>query len=210
MIFLIDSENANETLYDKIGDLEPTDKVIIFYSGSSKRLSIKCHINIEKSSVEKEYISVLVGTPNALDFQLVSHLGYLIAIDANNKYAIISEDKGYDVVCKYWQKANVNVNRYINFNLDISANNKQENNQAKPNATVKNEQSQLQNAANIDNNNELKNALKNTNLDVNKIIATIDKYKSKQGINNALVKTFGSDKAGVAYKAIKPFLKNKT
>ena len=37
----------------------------------------------------------------------------------------------------------------------------------------------------------------------------ISKYKTKQGINNALVKKYGSEDAGVIYKSIRPMLAGK-
>jgi len=37
----------------------------------------------------------------------------------------------------------------------------------------------------------------------------MSKYKTKQGINNALVKEFGSEKTGIIYKALRPMLKSK-
>lgn len=37
----------------------------------------------------------------------------------------------------------------------------------------------------------------------------VTKYKTKQGLNNALVKTYGSDIAGEIYKSIKPLLADK-
>lgn len=42
--------------------------------------------------------------------------------------------------------------------------------------------------------------------DVQKII---NNYKTKTGINNALVKKYGSTKGGEIYKSIKPFIKDK-
>ena len=41
------------------------------------------------------------------------------------------------------------------------------------------------------------------------IASYIDRYKTKLGINNALVRKFGTQKAGEIYKAIKPLLKDK-
>ncbi len=37
----------------------------------------------------------------------------------------------------------------------------------------------------------------------------IVKYKTKQGVNNAIVKLYGTEKAGELYKKIKPLLKDK-
>lgn len=51
------------------------------------------------------------GTKDALDFQLSSQLGFLIAGDRESHYYIISHDKGYDAVCDYWTNHGVFVTR---------------------------------------------------------------------------------------------------
>lgn len=45
--------------------------------------------------------------------------------------------------------------------------------------------------------------------EVKRIFGYIKKYKTKQGINNALVKRYRSEKAGEIYKIVKPLLVNK-
>ena len=37
----------------------------------------------------------------------------------------------------------------------------------------------------------------------------MERYKTKQGLNNALIKEYGSEKTGILYKAIKPLLADK-
>ena len=45
--------------------------------------------------------------------------------------------------------------------------------------------------------------------DIDVIAEFIEKYKTKQGFNNALIKQFGSDKTGLIYKAVKTLLSDK-
>ncbi len=56
---------------------------------------------------------------------------------------------------------------------------------------------------------QLKDLIPQYHYDIPQINEIIGKYKTKQGINNALVKLYGTDKTGVIYKAIKPLLKDK-
>ena len=44
--------------------------------------------------------------------------------------------------------------------------------------------------------------------DADEVMACINEFKSKQGINNALVKQFGNKKGSEIYRAIKGLLKN--
>jgi hypothetical protein len=37
----------------------------------------------------------------------------------------------------------------------------------------------------------------------------LEKYKTKLGLNNALVKNFGNQRAGEIYQKVKPFVSNK-
>lgn len=56
---------------------------------------------------------------------------------------------------------------------------------------------------------QLKDLLPLYPYDIKQINEIIGKYKTKQGINNALMNEYGSDKTGVIYKAIKPLIKDK-
>ena len=38
---------------------------------------------------------------------------------------------------------------------------------------------------------------------------SLEKYKTKLGLNNALVKSFGNQRAGEIYQKVKPFVSNK-
>lgn len=48
-----------------------------------------------------------------------------------------------------------------------------------------------------------------SNEDYKEIAASVQKYKTKQGVNNAIVRRLGTQKAGMIYKMIKPLLKDK-
>ncbi len=181
MNFLIDFENVSDNAFIGLENLAEDDKIIIFYSEKSSKISISTHCKLEHSNVMKEYIAIKTGGKNALDFQLATYLGYLIAQDKTQEYVIVSNDTGFDFVTAFWQKKDIKIRKCSNLSME--------------------------HIKNID--DDIANVLDATIVDVPKVIALIKKYKTKQGINNALMKEFGSEKTGIIYKAIKPLISEK-
>ena len=86
--YFIDYENTHSL--NGINELTKEDSVIIFYSDNANSLSFDIHQEILKCEAYIEYKLVKVGTPNALDFQLSTYLGYLIKEIINMGSAEIS------------------------------------------------------------------------------------------------------------------------
>ena len=100
--YLIDFENVNSKGLTGIEKLGADDKVIIFYSENSDTLSFEMHRKVMSSTADIEYLKVRVGGKNALDFQLSSLLGYLLAKELYTHIFIISGDKGFDRLHDFW------------------------------------------------------------------------------------------------------------
>lgn len=181
MIFLIDFENVSNSGFDGLEDLSAADKVIVFYSEKSSSISMATHRKLEASSATKEYVGVKAGGKNALDFQLSTYLGYLLAKDSTAHYSIVSNDTGYDFVLDFWKQRGVTILRCTNLSQDTK-------------------ESLLAEVAKL---------LPENQTDLEKITGIVGKYKTNQGINNALMKEFGSEKTGLIYKALRPLLQNK-
>lgn len=111
--FLIDYENESGRLLEGISliGLTEKDEVIIFYSRSVPRITMELHKELEKIPSKKLYIKAETGSPNSLDFQLSSYLGACIQQKPDKEYYIVSRDKGYDCVCRFWKNKRVYVNR---------------------------------------------------------------------------------------------------
>ena len=189
-IFLIDYENVNVDGFNGLSSCTENDYIKIFYTKGAETLTFGLHRRLSESKSKIEYYKVENGSKNALDFQLSSYLGYLISSNPNEKYYIVSKDKGYEILTNFWQKYK-NLNCQISLVSDLSLKNEQE------------EKNKLKQS--------IKSALSDTNYSdlVNDIFVLIEKYKTKQGINNALVKAYESKKAGEIYKKIKPLLTDK-
>ncbi|MBP1745161.1 MAG: hypothetical protein H6Q58_2139 [Firmicutes bacterium] len=182
--YLVDYENVKTGGLNGITKLMKEDKVIIFYSENADTLTFGLHRRINESVADISFIRVEVGCKNALDFQLVSYLGYLVAQYKDEKYFIISNDNGFTSVKKFWHKKKV----LVEVAYDLSG------------------QSKVQEE--IDLKDQVVKIITNKE-DAQVVMEYIQKYKTKQGIYNALVKKYDNQKAGQIYKSIKPLITHK-
>ena len=183
MIALIDYENVNSKGLKGIENLSSNDHIYLFHKENST-ITISIHKKLEASKVTKEYVCVKASTKNALDFQLVAKLGLLCAQKPNDKYRIISNDGGFDAAIAYL--SDYNISRYSNL------------------ACAKAETTKTPTIE------EVKTLLPQYIDSAEDIAEIIDKFKTKQAINNNLMKKFKSEQVGKIYKALKPLLKDKT
>ncbi len=117
-LYLIDFENVHDSGLNGICSLTDQDEVSIFYSNKSEHMSFDTHVNIMKSEARIKYIKLRRCAKNYLDFQLCTHLGYLIGSKTEGPYFIISKDTGYDSIIDYWRDHGITVTRQpsIGFN----------------------------------------------------------------------------------------------
>ncbi|BAL84630.1 hypothetical protein SELR_pSRC200960 (plasmid) [Selenomonas ruminantium subsp. lactilytica TAM6421] len=203
--YLLDFENVKSSGFDGVEKLSEQDKVIAFYSVNSGTITIDMHIKINKSKADIEFQKVFIGGKNALDFQLSSYLGYLIRDTLPTEdnaemcnYYIVSNDTGYDFLCKYWKNQGVEVKIVSSISGENPAKNEEE--KSSPPDT------------HITNKNDLEKTLKTIlpdKTDAPIVAKIINQYKTKQGVNNGLTKTFPQQKVGPIYKAIKSLIADK-
>ncbi|MCD8095978.1 MAG: PIN domain-containing protein [Ruminococcus sp.] len=101
--FLIDFENVKSKGLTGIESLNEEDHVIIFYSENSDTISFEMHYMVMQAKAKIDYMKVRVGGKNALDFQLCSLMGYLVAKGNNTHIFVISNDKGFDKLHDFWK-----------------------------------------------------------------------------------------------------------
>ena len=108
--YLIDSENVGD-FWIPLLDL-PADRaeLIVFYTKNSPHMSYDSLIKLKESDRKVTFIKCYEGT-NALDFQLCSELGFLIAQDPGDEFIIVTNDTGYDAAVKYWRRKEYSVKR---------------------------------------------------------------------------------------------------
>lgn len=101
--FLVDFENVKSKGLVGIDQLSSDDHVVIFYSENSDTISFEMHCSVMRAAASVEYMKVNVGGKNALDFQLSTLLGYMVAQQNNSHIFIISNDKGFDKLHDFWE-----------------------------------------------------------------------------------------------------------
>ena len=93
--FLIDLENVKNQGLVGVELLSSEDRVFIFYSESANSLSIPIIQAMNNSRAQIEYVRLQRSGRNAMDFQIVALLGFLIGSERKGLYCIVSQDNGY-------------------------------------------------------------------------------------------------------------------
>ena len=108
--YLIDSENVGD-FWIPLLELPGQDtELIVFYTRNSPHMSYDSLIRLKESDRTVTFIKCYEGT-NALDFQLVSELGYRISKDEDGSFIIVTNDTGFDAAVKYWRRRKKSVKR---------------------------------------------------------------------------------------------------
>lgn len=126
-VFLIDYENVNKDGLKGIELLDCNSNVIVFYNNNCT-IPINLMLQLQQSSIKFEWIELTESGENALDFQITTYLGYIIARFQclnciNNEIYIISKDNGYNSAIKFVKsKFDVTVKKYTS--IENALNNK--------------------------------------------------------------------------------------
>ncbi len=183
-VFLIDFENVRSDGLAGVERLSKEDRVYIFYSEHANTLTFGLYRSLVKASAEIYTIKAITGAKNALDFQLVSYLGYMINGEPDNTYYIISDDRGFETVAQFWRekKASVDTAKTIAAAID--------------GMTADKTSEFIRQAISEPEEREF-------------VLKCIRELSTKTGINNRIAKKYGTTRAGEIYKLIKPLLKDK-
>lgn len=183
-IYLIDFENVHSDGLKGIEQLDRKDECYIFYSEHAGVLTFNMHKKITENRAKIYYVEAQVGMKNALDFQLVSYLGYMLREKPEENYCLVSNDKAFELVSKFWQEKGVNVTSAVS--LD----------KAKGNEHYDRIYSELEKLIPDSDEREF-------------VGKCINELSTKSGINNRIVKKYGTTRAGEIYRLIKPLLSDK-
>ena len=114
--YLVDSENVNDNWLMLLELADEKDEMIIFYTKNSPHMSYSSVIKLLQQRRTLQFEECYEGQ-NALDFQLISYLGYLIGKDEDktSEFIVMSNDTGFDPAVRYWKQKGFLVNR-INVN----------------------------------------------------------------------------------------------
>lgn len=183
-IYLIDFENVHSDGLKGIERLAENDICYVFYSEHAGVLTFNIHKKIIDSKAKIYYVEAQVGMKNALDFQLVSYLGYMIRENQEASYCVISNDRAFALVADFWKKKGVEVACAVS----------------------------LAAAVRLKENEKIASRLASLLSDKKErefVAKCIEELSTKQGINNRIAKKYGTTRAGEIYKLIKPLIADK-
>lgn len=218
--YLVDYENVKCDGLEGISQLDENDYVFVFYSINADRITIDLHHMINQSKAHIQFCNVSVGSKNALDFQLATALGYLIAENKKDKFVIVTKDKDYSVVSSFWRQQDIDIKIGKNLCKEIveqSGSGLEEEKAELP----KNPKPKKKTKTTKMNKTEVFSNIKENDLtaEISRLIndqqkaillaGYIEKYKTKLGVNNAIVKEYGSTVGGQLYQKIKPLISDK-
>lgn len=109
-LYLIDSENVGDFWIPLLDLPDEETELVVFYTKNSPHMSYDSLIKLKLSDKVVTFIKCYEGT-NALDFQLVSELGYRMKGNEEGEFIIVTNDTGYDAAVKYWRKKGYSVRR---------------------------------------------------------------------------------------------------
>ena len=130
-LFLIDYENVNSAGLHGIEQASAEDRIILFYSHAANTLSFEIMDEMMDAEILPERVCLEKTGKNALDFQLVTFLGYLIAREKADEFYIISRDSGFQSAISFCQTY-LGVKVHIKPSMKAALGNKKPVKQAEP------------------------------------------------------------------------------
>ena len=109
-IYLVDSENVGDIWVPLLVSSQEDDEVLVFYTTKSPHMNYENVRMLKETEKEADFIKCFEGS-NALDFQLVSELGYRLSQNADREYVIVSNDTGFGAAVRYWSTRKMPVSR---------------------------------------------------------------------------------------------------
>lgn len=191
--YLIDYENVNADGMQGVELLSEADHVLIFYSEHADRLTFELHRKLNESAAQVEYIKVGTNKKHALDFQLVSFLGYLLAKHEDERFFIISRDNGFRNVINFWEEKDVTIVQLTS----IQQSTEKEEPEIEVELLFEDDDDGLQ--------YQVMTATGKTEFAAD-IADCIRSSENRQELHNALAARFRSDNVGEIYKQVKHLL----
>ncbi len=119
-IFYVDSENVGDEWIKLLDTADNNDRFLIFYTARSPHISYPNVVKLLATNRNLEFILCHEGS-NALDFQLVSYLGYQLCREPEHEMYIVSKDTGYDAIIRFWGERNITIRRISSANCNTDS-----------------------------------------------------------------------------------------
>ena len=108
-VYFVDSENVDARWIDLMEEDQESD-YLVFFTGNSPHLGYD-RVDLLMSLPKGPTLFKCCEGKNALDFQLVSYLGYVLATEKDKEMIIVSTDAGFDSIISFWKVRGMNIRR---------------------------------------------------------------------------------------------------
>lgn len=109
--YLIDTENVGDRWLGLPGKLKRKEKIITFYTENHSKHMEKFFMD-HAHNPKIQWLECAAGS-NALDYQLIGVLSYLIAQHPKAAFCIFSNDKGYQATVDFWKSHSIDITQKI-------------------------------------------------------------------------------------------------
>lgn len=106
--YFIDIENVGDIGFEGYEKLTKKDTLVIFYRFDTQ-LSKKMKKIINEKVVNIETKKIDASTKNAIDFNIIAYLGYLIGCNVSKEYFVITRDNGFKTALSLLRTINKNI-----------------------------------------------------------------------------------------------------
>ncbi len=194
--FLVDYENVNRDGLNGVEHLSERDEVVIYYSEAAETLSFGLHKRINESEAHFDYRKVQMPIKNAVDCRILFDLENLLAVDKKAEYVIVSKDSDFDSAIEMFSSNNYHVKKMFKIGKRTETIKK---------APPKTNQREAQIRSFFGQHFSDKKYKKHKE----EIIQAVLKAKSKQQVNNNLMKIYNAGNiVREIYKKLKPLIKD--
>lgn len=204
-VYLVDYENVNTTLLANDEILHEGDTIVIFYSEHASSISIDVLGKLQSRGIGISFVKTTVGTSNALDFQLVSYLGYLVHENRERLFYIVSHDNGFRCVCDFWKEQQVAVN------LIEQIGNVEKEEKVEEQKVQEQKREESRTASTNTSNNEYEAVLRPiiaNAVELQELVDAIEHAKTRMALNVWITKRYTGEQLKQINKAIKPLVKH--
>ncbi len=105
--YLIDTENVGDRWMNLPDKIDKKDRLIVFYTDHHSKTLEKCLMK-QLHNPHIIWLECMAGN-NALDYQLIGVLSYLITKHSNASFYVYSNDKDYCETVEYWKSRGIRI-----------------------------------------------------------------------------------------------------
>lgn len=107
--YLVDTENVGDRWFDLLQKIKKKDRIITFYTKHHSK-HLEEYLMKQVHNPRMVWLECAAGN-NALDYQLMGVLSYLIAKHPKSSFYIYSNDRDYQTAIDFWQSRGIAVSR---------------------------------------------------------------------------------------------------